>query len=164
MIDYMQDRHEAVLESSLDNDQYKIEDLISIKTPLNLPYYSSSETFERAYGSININGVEYQYVKRRAYQDTLELLCLPNKTKTDLLSAKNEFFKLSVEDQSTLPNKKQSTNLKISLPDYFQELNTVLAGPFLKPGEKYFTSNTSFLTVDYSLQQDRPPQSMQASI
>ena len=162
MIDYMQDQHEAILESSLDNDQYKIEELISIKTPLNLPYYSSSETFERAYGSININGVEYQYVKRRTYQDTLELLCLPNKTKTELQAAKNEFFKLSVEGQTSQPNKKQPTNFKISLPDFFQDLNIVLAGPFLMPEKKYFISNSSFLTVDYSLQQDRPPESMQA--
>ena len=93
MIDCLQDQQDISLNSQLDADQYNDQDLISIKTSLNLPYYTNSGSYERAYGSINVNGVDYEYVKRRVYNDTLELLCLPNQAKTNLQTVKNQFFK-----------------------------------------------------------------------
>ena len=78
MITYMQERHASVLEKKLDRQQYNDKDLITIKTALDLPYYASSTDYERAYGSVEVNGVTYEYVKRRVHRDTLELLCLPH--------------------------------------------------------------------------------------
>ena len=77
----MQSSSDAYLEKQVDQNKYNEDELITIKTKLNLPYYISSDQYERAYGSINIDGTNYQYVKRRVHNDTLELLCLPNRQK-----------------------------------------------------------------------------------
>jgi len=121
----MQSQTDACLEEKVDNNRYNQQDLISIKTKLDLPYYISSSQFERAYGSITINGTSYQYVKRRVYNDTLELLCLPNQAKTNMQSIKNELTTAFAEGQATTP--KKHTTIKISLPDFFQPFKTFSA-------------------------------------
>ena len=118
----MQNTSEAYLEKQVDKNNFDQQELISIKTKLDLPYYTSSSQYERAYGSINIDGVNYQYVKRRVYNDTLEVLCLPNHTKTKLQSVKNELTKELADEQSTTP--KKNTTIKITLPDFFQPIKT----------------------------------------
>src|SRR6185295_4656344 len=68
---------------------------ISIKVPaVHLSSYVNTKEFQRVDGKIEIEGVQYNYVKRRFTEDSLELLCIPNKTATRLQTAKNEFFKL----------------------------------------------------------------------
>jgi hypothetical protein len=164
VIDYMQDHQAALLESKLDRAQYRDDELISIKTPMNLPYYTNSKNYERTYGSVQINGVVYEYVKRRVYQDTLELLCLPNKTKTDLKAAENEFFKLSIDG---VPSQKESRSthvVKIGLPDYFQELAAISIGAISMVPQKYYSSNSTYLKTDYSSICEHPPESMHTLI
>jgi hypothetical protein len=163
MIDCLQDKEEENLHARLDKALYNEDELISIKTPLNLPYYINSAGYERAYGSVNVNGVEYEYVKQRIYQDTLELLCLPNQAKTQLQTAKNEWFKLSVEGQSQ-SNKKSPNIAKISLPDFFQEQVFAPAAMASLITTAYSSRGRHFLPADYYARQERPPQSMQASI
>lgn len=122
VVSYMQNSSDAYLEKQVDKNNYDRQELISIKTKLDLPYYTSSSQYERAYGSINIDGVNYQYVKRRVYKDTLEVLCLPNHTKTKLQSVKNELTKDLADQESTTP--KKNTTIKITLPDFFQPIRT----------------------------------------
>jgi hypothetical protein len=82
------------LEKALDNNEYNESDLISIKIPVSyLPYYNNSFKFERVDGQVEIQGLEYKYVKRRIYQDSLEMLCIPNPSVMKLKEAKNEFFR-----------------------------------------------------------------------
>ena len=78
---YLQNRANNELEVRLDSRQYDDDDLISIKTPLNLPYYSST-AFERVSGELFVKGVIYKYVKRRVYNDTLEVLCIRDQNET----------------------------------------------------------------------------------
>jgi hypothetical protein len=160
MIGYMQDRHATILEARLDKEQYNDEELISIKTPLNLPYYSSSSTYERAYGSVEVNGITYEYVKRRVHLDTLELLCLPDKARTHLQSAQNDFFKLSADLTSSQQQKKGAT-LKVSLPDFCQDMDTFSLASISKLTTKHFSSNTAFSKADYSSKSEQPPDAMQ---
>ena len=160
MLQYMQGRQASLLEARLDRQQYNEDELISIKTPLHLPYYSSSPDFERAYGSIEVDGITYEYVKRRVHQDTLELLCLPNHGKMQLQSAEREFFKLSL-DATAAQNGKKPLTLKISLPDFCQALpeftlNALAAAPI-----QHRAANLAFHTADYSSIGEQPPESMQ---
>ena len=81
--------------ADLDQNNYTEADLISIKVPaLHLSSYVNSKEFQRVDGQVEINGVQYNYVKRRLVEDSLELLCIPNHTSTRIQTAKNEFFKL----------------------------------------------------------------------
>lgn len=159
MIGYMQHQHATTLAQQLDREQYGTDDLRSIKIPLQLPYYNGSTDWERVEGSIDIEGVTYEYVKRRVHADTLELLCLPNRGKMHLQSAAVEFFKFSLEG-TPAKSDKQPTTVKIALPDYCQELPLfALAAPAPAAAEPFF-SYTSLLSAGYLARGEHPPESM----
>jgi hypothetical protein len=91
----LQDRADKTLVADLNQNNYSDAELISIKVPaVHLSSYVNSKEFQRVDVKIEIEGVQYNYVKRRYTEDSLELLCIPNKTATRLQTAKNEFFKL----------------------------------------------------------------------
>ncbi len=152
----MQGRYAAILESRLDKQEYNNDELISIKTRLYLPYYNSSSEYERAYGSIEVDGIWYEYVQRRVHQDTLELLCLPNKAKMNLQTLKNEFFKMSVDSHSQ--QDKNSNIIKITLPDFCQDVQTFALNSLSEDKHNYFAFNTAFVKTDYSSRGEQPPE------
>lgn len=156
----MQTDNAVAIENQVDKKQYSNDELVSIKTTLNLPYYTSSPDYERAYGSINIDGKDYEYVKRRVYNDTLELLCLPNHTKTKLKAASNDIAKASADGQASTPNKKNGTTVKISLPDFCQSLKIHTASFSAITKQVHSLSSTTLLPANYTSQLERPPQSM----
>jgi hypothetical protein len=92
----MEGKANVELEAQFDENNYDESQLISIKVPVRyLPYLNNSSSFERVDGQIEIKGIQYKYVKRRIYNDSLEMLCIPNHTAMKLQTAKNEFFKFS---------------------------------------------------------------------
>lgn len=159
MISYMQHQQDMLLDAQLEREQYSDADLLSIKTPLTLPYLASSPEYERVQGSIEIDGITYQYVKRRVLNDTLEILCLPNRAKTHLQSAEREFFRQQLQGTPSGPTK-QHTTIKIVLPDYCQEIRTFsLEGLTILSGQHY-PSYTCSLERGYPSRDEHPPQSM----
>jgi hypothetical protein len=107
---YLENRADRQLEARLDRDSYDDSQLLLLKIPSTyLSYYNSSERFERVDGQIEVGGVQYKYVKRRLYNDSLELLCIPNHAAMELRTAKNEFFKL-VNDLQHAGQGKKSGN------------------------------------------------------
>lgn len=106
---YWQDRAERKLEASFDQNNYDESALISFKVPLTtLSYYTSTPGYERVNGQIDINGVRYQYVKRRIFGDSLEVLCLPNLTSMKLRTASNDFFRQVNDLQQQTQGKKNA--------------------------------------------------------
>jgi hypothetical protein len=152
---------EVSLGHRVEREQYKDDELISVKTVLNLPYYAGSSTYERAYGSININGTEYEYVKRRVYQDTLELLCLPNHTKTQLAEVKNELTKMSAEAHAPLPGKKSNTTLKLVSLELMQPEQPFSLSQPLNLKEVYTSAPGALYCNQHVKQLERPPQPTQ---
>src|SRR6187401_3530144 len=100
----------ANLEQKIAAGKYSDEQLVEIRIPLNMPYYSDKD-YEEVYGETDFNGEHYQYVKRKVSANTLYLLCLPNKEKTSIVKVKNEFTK-AVND---IPGNKQGSQEKSSL-------------------------------------------------
>jgi hypothetical protein len=81
----LEERASLRLEARLDRQQYDESQLISIKVPVtHLAYYNTSAGFERTNGTIEVNGIPYNYVKCRLYNDSLEMLCIPNAVKLKL--------------------------------------------------------------------------------
>ena len=155
----MQSSSAKALEKKLDKNDYSENDLVSIKTKLNLPYYQSAETFERVYGSININGKDYEYVKRRVFNDTLELLCLPDKHKTDLNAVKNNWAKSAADHQSSTPGKSSTPVIKISISEYLPLSSVSLSFVTTTIDRAYILEISPSLATGYCTQQERPPQS-----
>jgi hypothetical protein len=150
---------DTAMELKMDKKDYSDDELISIKTKLNLPYYSSSPHFERTYGSVTLDGIVYEYVQKRVFNDTLELLCLPNSAKTALHGIKNELTKSSADGQASVPVKKGTTTLKISLPDFCQTFEPASA-VVNSIHTNYLLQNDSFSLSDFTKQQERPPQAI----
>ena len=141
----LQDRADKNMVASLDQNNYSDADLISIKVPAtHLSSYVNSKEFQRVDGSIEIDGVHYNYVKRRFSGDSLELLCIPNKTATSLQTAKNEFFKLVNDLQHPGQSKKSdqhNASFKGFNAEYYAEVNVLviaeLANVRLKATDHY---------------------------
>lgn len=137
---WLEARADHQLEARLDKNSYDESQLISLKVPsTHLSYYNSSTQFERIDGQIEIGGVRYKYVKRRLFNDSLELLCIPNRAAMRLQTVKNEFFK-GVNDIRTDngPNKKSDSNpgsaKNFSSTDYYT------VSDLLTVGDLYFAS------------------------
>jgi hypothetical protein len=119
---FLQHELDKRLETQFDRHTYDEARLVSIKIPsARLPYCSSSRSFERVNGEIEMNGKLYKFVQRRIFNDSLEFLCIPDPNSMQLRMAKNEFFKL-VNDLQTSTQGKKSNNgshiYKILSSDY----------------------------------------------
>ena len=118
---YIQDRADRRLEASLDKKDYDETQLLSFKVPVtSLSYYNSSASFERVDGQIDIGGIQYKYVERRIYRDSIEYRCIPDQMAMNLKSARETFFQL-VNDLSHNGQEKKtphSTQYKSVSQDY----------------------------------------------
>jgi len=87
----MLEKTDKDLEARLDDNQYDESQLISFKVEITrLSYYNPSNEWERVDGSIEIENVYYKYVKRRVFNDSLEVLCIPNATAMKLQAMKRQ--------------------------------------------------------------------------
>lgn len=91
LFDYFIQQGNKQLVQQLDNHQYNDNELIEVTIPLHTPYLTSWSDYERVDGEAEVNGLYYTYVKRKIHNDTLYLLCLPNKTKTQLTAARIDY-------------------------------------------------------------------------
>jgi hypothetical protein len=160
---FLEDFSKIELQAQLDRDQYDPAELVLIKIPAtHLSYYNPSESFERVRGEVEIEGVLYSYVKLRLFNDSLELLCLPNQKATRLQTAKDDFFKLVNDFQQPTQPKKADDHpsvVKVYLPDDFtNEEPFQLHAPYFSRLNKFFHSNNA-ATLHFSLTIDYPPES-----
>lgn len=161
--DYFESKADLQLQAELDKNNYNESDLISIKVAASLPYGSSSEKFERVDGNIDIKGVNYTYVKRRFYQDSLELLCIPSTAKTGIKNARDEFARLANDFINNNSSKKAPSHhphsAKFSVQDFtvdqdffsWQFRNSGLSGTW---GMKVYADMKS----EYLSRLEKPPQ------
>ena len=94
--------------TQLDKGEYNDTELLEVKIPYPLPYAANWPDYQRFDGELDINGMHYNYVKRRMNNDTLYLLCIPNHEKTRLNAARNEYVK-NTNDAVNAPAGKKST-------------------------------------------------------
>ncbi|MBN8837999.1 MAG: hypothetical protein J0I09_12120 [Sphingobacteriia bacterium] len=162
---YFENRSEKAFQAILDKDDYNESDLVSIKVPLSLPYGPNSEKFEKVKGEVDINGISYQYVKRRFYKDSLELYCIPNHEKTGIKNARDEFFKMA-NDIVSLNTAKKSSNtnqhkaVKLSVDDFtkqnsFEDTYIALAFSLIN-----FPHRASAIASQYLQAIDQPPETV----
>lgn len=113
----------ARLETKIDAGNYSQEQLVEIKIPLSMPYYSDKD-YESVYGETDWNGKHYRYVKRKITGNTLYLLCLPHEEKNNIVTANNEMTKAVNDVSSDLPQQKQVPSLiKLLSSDYINTQN-----------------------------------------
>ncbi len=146
------------MELAFDENNYSDQQLISIKQPTNLPYYQNSKTFQRVEGEIEIEGVFYKYVKCRIYNDSLELLCIPNTAKMKIQAAKADFSKLASDFQAS--NKKKSPSESKAFQKTISEFEELISDIVFKPAPKYlshFIKSHTFVNSLFTKTVEQPP-------
>lgn len=133
---FLENQQNQKMELAIDGNQYAESQLISIKQPANLPYYTNSFDFHRIDGEVNIDGIIYKYVKCRIYNDSLELLCIPNTGKMKIQAAKADFSKMASDFQQSNHKKKSNSDTKSpqkTISEYEEHLatNAFNTTPFL---------------------------------
>lgn len=121
LFNYFISRNDKQVVQQLDSDSFDEAGLIEVKVPMHLPYPAYQQDYERYNGEIELEGVHYNFVKRKIFNDTLYLFCLPNHTKTELHKAKNNFAALSGNESTSSSKKDTGSSLKKSnsTEDYF---------------------------------------------
>ncbi|HRP58543.1 hypothetical protein [Agriterribacter sp.] len=101
--------------AAINTGGYSNADLVHIKIPLLLPYSTNWSDYERYDGEVEYEGLYYKYVKRRIYNDTLHLLCLPDFKRTRLQSAEENYAR-QVNNVNAASGEKTTTLGKKNVP------------------------------------------------
>lgn len=109
----MEQRAEERLQTSLNQETYLENDLITLTVPLSLPYVTDTQGFERVDGEITLKGKIYHYVKRAIKNGAYVLLCLPDHGKMKLENSKAEYFKLTGDFQQARSSKKNGSKAEL---------------------------------------------------
>ncbi len=161
---FLEDKASAQFEVQLDRNEYNEDQLLSIKIPvIHLPYYTNSKSFDRVNGEIEVQGMLYKYVKRRIFNDSIEVLCIRDESAMQLHSAKDDFFKLinglQFNDgrhcKKADPHKAVSKNF---CSDNYTLGNMVSLKPPCTIRSKKFSPYFSSITAAYSFTPERPPE------
>jgi hypothetical protein len=156
---FLENQENRKMELAIEKNDYSDSELMAIRVPTNLPYYTNSPTFQRIDGEIEVEGVYYKYVKSRIYNDSLELLCIPNTAKTKIQAAKADFSKLASEFQQS-NNKKKSTqdakSFQKTISEY-EEQPSATAYMATAPQAAYLQQNNTFVNSLFLKTAEQPP-------
>jgi hypothetical protein len=157
----MAENADTRLERALDKNSYNDAQLITIKQPTNLPYYQNSKDFKRLEGEIIMNGVIYRYVKCRIYNDSLEMLCIPNLSKMSIEKSRDEFAKIANDFQQGNTKKKASPEQKQTkaFSIEYEIVNKEFSGSFYSFVDSKYYNNTPVLSFVVRQTLERPPSS-----
>ncbi len=158
-IDFIEERETAALQAELDKRNYEESGLREFRFVLNMPYTSNSSDFEDYAGETEIDGVHYNFVKRKLVNDTLILLCIPNEKKNELQTAKAEYFKQinDLQQGSKKSNSSKDYSGKTVVSDYLLKENAVN----LRQDEDLLAHHSNYsdiISSRVSDTKDRPPQ------
>lgn len=163
LICYMEQQASSHLTDQLLENKYDETQLISLKVPVNnLSYYRNSKEFEWVDGKIDIGGIRYKYVKRRIYNDSLEVLCIPDKMAIRLKTVRNEFFLFVNDMQHPGQGKRQGTNTNnfpLFSPDYYLVSNAFLIRPIpVSLLTRFCDTSFPMYTTSYFRVSEHPPE------
>lgn len=122
-------------ERLIDEGGYAEEQLLEVKIPVRVAYYSSTPGYERYYGEAEYNGNYYTYVKRKVSNDTIYLLCIPNYTKTALQQCRNTAGALAAGAANDAPVKGGQVLAKkdFGFSDYEPDCRCTIRGGAIDP-------------------------------
>jgi len=142
---YQMKMADSIMESRIESHNFQNKNLLEIRIPLHLPYYSNQSEFRSAKGEINLDGRIYDYVETKISNDTLYLLCLPNQLKTDINA-----------ELSSISRPQGDFSLKYQIPSGFKLLN-VFDLDFLPSSKPSMTLSRFEFISNYRVQNEGKP-------
>ena len=159
MFSYLEESATARLEQKIDAGIFSDEQLVEIKIPLNMPYYSDKE-YEPVYGETNWNGEHYRYVKRKISNNILYLLCIPDKEKNTIAQAKNDFTKSASDITTNNPTQQKHSNsiIKLILSEYLPTENASGYNNYISNSSELISQNSDATDLFYPSTPAQPPE------
>lgn len=148
------------LQVIVDQKKYNESELVHFKMPLNQPYIVNTDGYESLEGNMDYKGINYQFVKKRIVNDTLEIVCIPNITRTQIDNNKEDFTKQLADIVNTSTSKKSqgSQQLKFSFTDFTQEHHFELYNFIAFATIKHVSQFEPYLSFDYLQNISKPPE------
>lgn len=85
--------NERKMEALFDDDNILLEQEITIKVPITIPYATSSTEFTRVDGEFEHEGEVYRMVKQRYLNDVLYIVCVKDVKSKEIKQALNDYVK-----------------------------------------------------------------------
>lgn len=121
----MQYKIECHWQQKLLGNELNSSDLEKISTPLSLPYRADQQEYQKASGSINVDGKFYRFVKYRYAQDTLHFLYVKDNKMANLHKALHDwavsFTSIPVSEKGNVELWKSMIKDFIFLPSFLLE-------------------------------------------
>jgi len=157
----MENKASVKLEKQINSGKYSDDQLVEIRIPLSMPYYSDKD-FESVSGETDWNGYHYQYVKRKVEGNTLVLLCLPNIEKNTIIAVENDLTKnLSDLSSQTSPGQKEApATIKIKLSDFDSYTVDFSVNHFTAAKQRLSIANDRMNSLFTPLTPAQPPESV----
>ena len=148
----------AKLEQKISAGNFNEDQLVEIRIPLNMPYYSDKD-YEEVYGETDWNGEHYRYVKRKVRDNTLYLLCLPDKENTSIAKVRNEYTKAVNDVPTDKQGSQQKNNFIKLLISEFKISESLLSEKSISSLSLQFISrNTAVTNLFTPLTPAQPPE------
>jgi hypothetical protein len=148
------------LASKIDRFEFDEQQLVTIKVPLNLPYQQNWAEFERYDGDVSVDGVQYKYVMRKVYNDSLILKCIPNESKKRIDKAAHNYYQLvnDLQHKGNQPEKSRLPFFKSLLTEFWDCQNTYTLATVSNVPTVSPIREAAHISVGYLQANDRPPQ------
>ena len=155
---FLEDKATVRLEYKISTGQYSDDQLLEIRIPLSMPYYSDKD-YESVYGETDWNGKHYRYVKRKISGNTLYLLCIPDQEKNRIADVKKEFTKAVNDIPANNKNPQHKNTLFKLLTTEFRVNETTSDQPdFTMTALTYVLKNSEANDLFIGLTDTPPPE------
>jgi hypothetical protein len=157
---YYAEKSTIDMQVNLDQKKFNEAQLVSFKLPLNQPYIINTDGYESLEGNMDYNGVNYQFVKKRIINDTLEIVCIPNMTRTEIDNNNENFAKQLSDIVNTSTSKKSggSQQFKFFISDFTTEHHFDLYSFVANATLKHDTIHAQYSSFDYLQSIAQPPE------
>jgi hypothetical protein len=118
LFNYLESNAQTEMEAVLDKHSLNNADLFEIKVPIRLPYFNDVQSFERIDGSLEMNGIFYNYVERKISNDTLILVCTPNTEENKIDKAKGDYANVNDCPQNTSGSKTNTALFNLLMSEF----------------------------------------------
>ncbi|HEX5169495.1 MAG TPA: hypothetical protein VFW11_09990 [Cyclobacteriaceae bacterium] len=147
-------RIESRITERVESRTHELSGSLIIKMPLNLPYpITDSDDFVATSGKIKYGNNNYQIIKQRVYQDTLQIVCIPVQGMEKINAAISDYVKTFSDTPSQQKTMAKINFLKDYIPSKTEIVADVAAWHRDLAGQIYF----NYYSFVYTPQTLRPP-------
>lgn len=145
-----------VMRERFDSQNYSVEQEVTIKVPITIPYATDSRGYERVDGEFEHHGQMYRLVKQKLQSDTLFIVCIKDNQAEKINQALEDYVKTFTDKPF---NAKQNVKAQTFSKDYIStsiSIQTLAAGWDFVSATK--SAELNFYCFDFNQYISQPPE------